>query len=709
MKDSGCSSIRLRVETLGFQDTGRGIARISQGLMDLLSLDVGDVAGITGMRTTCVRVLLSSLENKMDHIVQIDETTMANAGIAAGDEIELSAAEARRASAVVIAEDKRTIGFAKKAGSEYIKKMLKSHCICKGDFIAIPHLGSAKFSFHVIGTFPEGFVTIDDSTKFVYRDEQYGASGEAFIGYKDIGGLDTQISKIKEIVEYPMVYSDMFKKLNLRPSKGILLYGPPGTGKTLIAKAIANEVNAKFITINGPEIINKYYGESEAKIREIFEDAKENSPSIIFIDEIDAIAPKREEVQGDVEKRIVAQLLSLMDGVRDRSSVIVIGATNLPNTLDPALRRPGRFDREFYIGVPDESARLEILKIHIRLMPLAEDVDISSIAARTHGYVGADLSSLCTEASMNCIRRYLAEHPYGDRRVLRSYENMKISQADFMLALNEVPPSAIREVMVEVPHVTWDMIGGLSSIKNRIRECIEWPLKYPRIFSAMKIRSPRGILLYGPPGTGKTLVARAIATESGANFISVKGPELLSKWQGESEKGIREVFRRAKQTAPCIIFFDEIDSLASISAHGNSGQMSVVAQLLTELDGIEGLENVIAVGATNRIEEIDKALLRDGRFDIILKFNLPNAVERKEIFSLHLKEKPLDPSVDMDELTALTEGFSGAEIGGACTRAAFLAIRDFLSTNDEEWSNTLAICISRQHLKTALTNRMEDF
>ncbi len=686
-------NIRLAVDDIDSKDEYRCIVRVDPEIMKLLHADIGDVIGIRGGKITCARVMMLPVEERGNSLIQMDSLIMINAQVRKGDEVEVFRALPGERARIVVVTGEFSLSGGRRIDIEQIKKSLVNHCLHTGDYFPVRQSAAGKTALSVISTVPEGFVIIDEGTRIVLKDKESINESDSFIGYKDIGGLNKQILRIKEIVEYPVKYGRLFSRLGLEPARGILLYGPPGTGKTLIAKAIANEVNARFICVNGPEIINKYYGESEARIREIFEEAQKNTPSIIFIDEIDAIAPKRDEVQGDVEKRIVAQLLSLMDGVRDRNGVVVIGATNMPNSLDPAIRRPGRFDREIYIGVPDENARYEILKIHTGKIPLDNDVDLAHMANITHGCVGADLKALCTEAAMNCIRRQLESGTGIEREKAGGEEGICVSYKDFSMALAEIQPSAIREVTTEVPHVTWNMIGGLEEIKSKLRECIEWPLKYPDVFSFMNIKSPRGILLYGPPGTGKTLVARAVANESGVNFIPVKGPELLSKWQGETEKGVREIFRKAKLTAPCIIFFDEIDSLITSGEHAERSNSTVLAQLLTEMDGIDTLENVMIIGATNRIEAMDKALLRDGRFDELLEFKIPDTTARKDIFKLHLKNRRIESDIDLDELALLTEGYSGAEIAGVCRKAALKAVRNFMENyGDRGDFNFLKIC-----------------
>jgi transitional endoplasmic reticulum ATPase len=530
---------------------------------------------------------------------------------------------------------------------------------------------------------------VTSETQIVVGEQAKAAVAVPKITYEDIGGLREEIQKVREMIELPLRHPELFERLGVEAPKGVLLHGPPGTGKTLLAKAVASETNANFIHIGGPEIMSKFYGESEERLREIFKQAQENAPSIIFIDEIDSIAPKREEITGEVEKRVVSQLLALMDGLESRGKVVVIGATNRPNAIDPALRRPGRFDREIEIGVPDRQGRLEILQIHTRGMPLAEDVNLGKLADITHGFVGADLEALCKEAAMRALRRILPSLDLEAESIPAEVLNkITVTMEDFHEALKDVEPSAMREVLVEVPQVRWSDIGGLSDVKEELREAVEWPLKYRELFDRTNASPPKGVLLYGPPGTGKTLLAKAVATESEANFISIKGPELLSKWVGESERAVREIFRKAKQAAPCIIFMDEVDSITPVRGigYGDSHVTErVISQLLTELDGLEELRDVVVIAATNRPDIVDPALLRPGRFDKLLYVPLPDQDARREIFRIHLNKKPIAEDVDLERLVKATEGYTGADIASICNNAVMIAIKEFVAKcKDEE-------------------------
>ncbi|MDD1766506.1 MAG: CDC48 family AAA ATPase, partial [Candidatus Methanomethyliaceae archaeon] len=560
----------------------------------------------------------------------------------------------------------------------FVKRRLADTPLVEGDNVLIPVLGQA-IPFSVVSTKPADIVMVTEESSLTILEKPAEAAKVPRVTYEDIGGLEEPIRKVREMVELPLKHPELFKRLGIDPPKGVLLYGPPGCGKTLLAKVVANETEAYFIAINGPEVMSKFYGESEQKLREFFDEGKQHAPAIIFIDELDAIAPKREEVTGEVEKRVVAQLLALMDGLEARGDVIVIGATNRQNALDPALRRPGRFDREIEIGVPSATERYEIFQVHTRNMPLSKDVDLKRIANLTHGFMGADIAALCRESAMKALRRYLPEIDVQKEKIPPEIvEKIEITMADFEAAFKEITPTELREVYVEVPTVRWEDIGGLEEIKQELREAIEWPLKYPERFKRIGIKPPKGILLFGPPGCGKTLLAKAIANESESNFITIKGPEIFSKWVGESEKAIREVFRRARTAAPAIIFFDEIDSIAPVRSAGGGDSLvteRVISQMLTELDGLVGLENVVIVGATNRPDIIDSALLRPGRFDRLLYVPEPDNETRLQIFKINTKGMPLK-NVDFEKLTTMTRGFAGSDIEAICREAGLIALRN---------------------------------
>src|SRR5215467_9242696 len=566
----------------------------------------------------------------------------------------------------------------------YLADALESVPLIKGDNVMVPYFGG-RLTFQVIGVTPQTSDAVLITQKTTFHIAERGSAlrgGTAQVAYEDIGGLKEEIQKVREMIELPLRHPEIFEKLGIEAPKGILLRGPPGTGKTLLAKAVANESNSHFISISGPEIMSKFYGESEARLREIFKEAKEKSPSIIFIDEIDSIAPKREEVTGEVERRVVSQLLSVMDGLAARGKVIVIAATNRPNAIDPALRRPGRFDREIEIKVPDKRGRLEILQIHTHNMPLDQDVDQDKVAAVTHGFVGADLEYLCKEAAMKCLRRLLPELNLEEEKLAPEVLNkLVVMMSDFENAVKEVMPSAMREVYLESPDIPWTAIGGLEEVKRELQEAVEWPLRYPDLYTKLGHAMPKGLLMHGPSGTGKTLLAKAVATESEANFISVRGPELLSKWVGESERGIREIFRRARQAAPCVVFFDEIDSIAPTRGMGGDSMVTerVVSQLLTELDGIQALSGVVVIAATNRADMIDPALLRPGRFDKIVFVPMPDKAARQKILEIHAKGKPVGPDVEFAKIAEMTEGFSGADTGSVANTAVSLVLHEYLA------------------------------
>lgn len=671
-------SVTLKVLEAYTRDVGRGVARIDYDAMDATDTSTGDIIEIKGRRRTVAKCLPLYPSDEGRGIIRIDGLIRNNAGVAIGDTVTIRKIKAVPADKIVVAP----LEAIPPIDERYLADALESVPVTKGDNVMIPYFGG-RLTFQVINTSPAAeAVLITQRTTFLISEKGEALRGVPHISYEDIGGLKEEIQKVREMIELPLRHPEIFEKLGVEAPKGVLLYGPPGTGKTLLAKAVANESNAHFLSISGPEIMSKFYGESEARLREIFKEAKEKAPSIIFIDEIDSIAPKREEVTGEVERRVVSQLLSLMDGLEARGKVIVIAATNRPNAIDPALRRPGRFDREIEIKVPDKKGRLEILQIHTRHMPLASDVDLEKLASVTHGFVGADLEYLCKEAAMKCLRRLLPSLKLDEEKVPQDFLNkLIVTMDDFENALKDVTPSAMREVYLETPDVRWEDIGGLESVKRELMEAVEWPLKYPELYKKLGYDMPKGILLYGPSGTGKTMLAKAVATESEANFISVRGPELLSKWVGESERGIREVFRRARQAAPCIIFFDEIDAIAPVRGLGGDSMVTerVVSQLLTELDGIQPLGGVVVLAATNRIDMIDPALLRARRFDKLLYVPLPDRAARLQILQIHTRGKPIKDDVELVKLADLTEGFSGADLAALVNTAVSLVLQEFVN------------------------------
>lgn len=704
---SSSEAVTLRVAEARSHDVGRGIARIDPEVARKLGLTSGDVVEISGKRKTVALCWAGYSEDAGKGIIRIDGYIRKNAGVSIDEKVTVRKIEAKKASKITLAP---TEPLRIEGAEDYLAQVLEGRVVTIGDYIPIGIMGR-KVDLVVTSVQPPApAVLITADTQIVLGEKPAAVVREIpKVTYEDIGGLQEEIKKIREMVELPLKYPELFERLGVEAPKGVLLYGPPGTGKTLLAKAVANETNAAFFSISGPEIMSKFYGESEERLREIFRQAEENAPSIIFIDEIDAIAPKREEVTGEVEKRVVSQLLALMDGLKPRGRVVVIGATNRPNAIDPALRRPGRFDREIEIGVPNKQGRLEILQIHTRGMPLAEDVDLEKIASVTHGFVGADLAALCKEAAMRALRRILPQIDFEKESIPAEILNkITVTMNDFMEALKDVEPSAMREVLVEVPTVKWEDIGGLADVKLELQEAVEWPLKYPEVFEQADAKPPKGILLYGPPGTGKTLLARAVATESEANFISIKGPELLSKWVGESERAVREVFRKAKQAAPSIVFFDEIDAIAPVrgGGYGDSHVTErVISQLLTEMDGLEELRGVVVIAATNRPDIIDPALLRPGRFDKLLYVPPPDLEARKEILKIHLKKKPLAEDVDIEELARRTEGYTGADLAAVCNTAVLLAIREHVVGNkdpEEVKKRAKSIKVCKRHFEEAL-------
>lgn len=670
--------MQLRVGDAKQRDVYRGIARIDQRSMQKLGISAGDVIEIVGKRTTSAIAWPAYSEDQDRGLMRIDGLTRKNAGVGINEYALVRPAKVKDAATITLAPVDMRLNIDRDF-TKFVKNRLMERAFVEGDTTLVMMLGHAIL-FTVTKTRPRGVVRVTYETNMQILGEPIPeAGGLPRTTYEDIGGLHEEIQRIREMVELPMRHPELFQRLGIEPPKGVLLHGPPGCGKTLLARAVANESEANFLSINGPEIMSKFYGESEARLREMFQQAEKNAPSIIFIDELDAIAPKREEVTGEVERRVVAQLLALMDGLAGRGNVIVIGATNRPGALDPALRRPGRFDREIEIGVPDKQARYEILQIHTRGMPLAEGVDLKKLTATSHGYTGADLAALCRETAMKALRRYLPEINLEDERIPpKVLEKMEIRMEDFTNAYKEITPTAMREVYIEVPAVHWDEIGGLEEVKEELREAVEWPLKSPDMFNRMGIRPPKGILLFGPPGCGKTLLARGVATESEANFITIKGPEVFSKWVGESEKAIREVFRKGRMAAPAVLFFDEVDSLVSRRGlgYGDSGVSErVISQLLTEMDGVTSLRDVVVMAATNRPDILDPAILRPGRFDRLIYVPQPDEKSRVKIFEIYTKDMPLMKDVDLSRLATLTKNYSGADIEALCREAALNALR----------------------------------
>lgn len=691
--------IVLKVAEAEHRDIGRFIVRIDSMSMDEMGIRTGDIVQIHGKKDTAAIAWPAYQGDKGQDIIRMDGRIRRNAGVSLGENVKVKRADEEPARNVSLAPTSVPISPEPRF-EEFVKRKLLNCPVTNGDTVFIPILGRA-IPFKVTSTKPAGTVVVQHSSVLSISEKPTGdVVGTSQVTYEEIGGLEEPIQRIREMVELPMRHPEIFKRLGIEPPRGLILYGPPGTGKTLLAKAVASESEANFTHINGPEIMSKFYGESEQKLRKIFEDAEENAPSIVFIDELDAIAPKREDVQGEVERRVVAQLLATMDGLKARGQVVVIGATNRINALDPALRRPGRFDRELEIGVPDEPGRLDILLIHSRGMPLTSEgkskVNLDELAKVTHGFVGADLEALCREAAMKALRRYLPSIDLEDERIPQEVlEKLEVNRMDFTSALREIQPSAVREVFVEVPDVQWEQVGGLDDVIQELIEVVEWPLKKPEVFDRIGITVPKGVLVFGPPGCGKTLLAKAIATESEANFISVKGPELLSKWVGESEKAVREVFRKARTAAPSIIFFDEIDAIAPTrgSVTGDSHVSErVISQLLTEMDGLEGLEDILVLAATNRPDLIDPALLRTGRFDRFVYVDAPDKNGRKEILNIYTKDMPLDDNVDIKELVRKTEHFVGGDIEALCREAGMRALRE----------DTDIEVVSKRHFDAAL-------
>jgi transitional endoplasmic reticulum ATPase len=693
--DDKTVSLSLKVQEALPKDVGRVIARIDPEDMKKVGVEVGDIIQISGKRKTVAKIMPAYMEDRGKKIMQMDGITRENAKVGLDEKVEVQRVAHVPASKIVLSPLSFVGSLGKDKDTKYIGRLLEGIPLVEGDRVRATLFGARSQDFMVLETHPpKEVVLIQPTTSIKIKLEEKVEEKGLKMSYEDIGGLHKEIQRIREMIELPLKYPQIFQRLGIDAPKGVLLHGPPGCGKTLIARAVVNETDAYFVHISGPEIMGKFYGESEARLRAVFEEASSNVPSIVFIDEIDAIAPKREEMGGErqVERRVVAQLLALMDGLESRGQVIVIGATNIPNTLDPALRRPGRFDREICIGIPDKKGRLEIMHIHTRGMPLAKDVNLEKLAEITHGFVGADLEALCREAAMSALRKIFPKIDFQlDEIPYELILELEVSMENFHEALKEVEPSAIREVFVEIPEVKWEEVGGLDDIKQKLKESVEWPLKYPQLFEKANTKPPKGIVIYGHPGTGKTLLAKAVAFESKVNFISIKGPALMSKYIGESEKGVREAFKKAKQASPCILFFDEIDALAPMRGGGASDahvSERVISQFLTELDGIEELKGVLVLAATNRMDILDPALLRAGRFDLLLELPLPDEKARWEIFKIHTKGKPLAKEVDLKALANTTTNCVGSDIEFICRRASLSAIRDYVGKEKSEGSLT---------------------
>ena len=686
MKDK----IDLRVEPTLKNDVGYMRARLCTRTREKLNVSPGDIIKIKGKKDTAAVVWRAPIQDENKDMIRIDGITRKNAEVSIGDKVEVIKVEPKPAERINISpaiKDLPQLQFANGIDN-FIKKSLLKRPVHKGDTLIIQGIAlmGSQLPFVVSSTKPSGIVQVNVDTKIKISKESIQEDIVSRVAYEDIGGLREELARVREIIELPLKHPELFDRLGIKPPKGVLLHGPPGTGKTLIAKAVATESGASFYSIQGPEIMNKYYGQTEENLRNKFQEAAENLPAVIFIDEIDSIAPKRDEVKGEVERRVVAQLLTLMDGLEEKGRLIVIAATNRVDHIDAALRRPGRFDREIEIGVPDRLSRIEILQVHTRNMPLADDVNLEELSDFTHGFVGADLAALSREGAMKSLRRYLPDIDLDGPISTEILERIEVNMGDFKEALKEVEPSTMREVLIEVPRIHWDAVGGLDDVKQKLRETIEWPLTNPESFDNMGVKPPRGVLMYGPPGTGKTLLAKAVATETNANFISIKGPEVLSKWVGESEKAVREIFKKGRQVAPCIIFLDEIDAIAprrSISTQDHVSER-LVNQLLTSMDGIEVTEGVIVLAATNRPDILDQALLRSGRFDRLIFIGPPGPVERKAILEVHTMDMPLAKDVDLEELAGKMEGFTGADIEGICREAAIIALRKDLKSKKVE-------------------------
>ena len=677
--------IELKIEEMPQNYVGNGVAMIDPQIIEENNLQAGQILELSANKKTHVKLWSGFPEDRNTKTIRIDGLTRYNIGASIGEKISINIVEGVNAEQIILSPTEKIHA---EGLHEYMSSLYQEHVFTTGDTVIVSTQMGSKIQLIVTGTKPSKPVIVTENTLFklgnITKPKDLSIPR---ITYDELGGLKNEVQKIREMVELPMRHPELFEKIGIESPKGVLLYGPPGTGKTLLAKAVAGETNSHFTSLSGPEIMAKHYGESEERLREIFKQAEENAPSIIFIDEIDSIAPKREEVSGELERRIVSQLLTLMDGMKSRGKIIVIAATNRPDSIDPALRRPGRFDREIEIGIPDDEGRLQILNIHTRGMPLDKNVNIKQISKTTHGFVGADLEVLCKEAAMRSLRRILPEINLEEEKVSKEVlQKIKITKNDFTDALKEVRPSALREVLVQIPDVSWDDVGGLDELKEELQESIEWPLKHKEAFEYAHVKPPKGVLLYGPPGTGKTSIAKAVAKTTESNFISIKGPELLSKWVGESEKGVREIFRKARMAAPCIIFFDEIDALVPKRGSGGSDSHvteNIVSQILTEIDGLEELNNVLIIGATNRLDIVDPALLRPGRFDRVIEVPNPNIKGIEMIFKIHTKDKPLSEDVNLKTISELSKGFSGAEIEEVCNRASLCGVKRFVQNKDK--------------------------
>lgn len=703
------SGLKFRAAEGLAQDVGRGIVRVDPLDMARLGARTGDIVQVVGKRAAPAKVVPARLEHRGQGTAQMDGILRENAQAAIGGEVQMETVPSQQATMVLLAPGAPLRSPLPERDTGYLKAALEGLPVAPGDRVRATLLGTRYREFRVAGTEPDGMVVIGSQTVVRVRNDGTPAEGRSGTTYEDVGGLRKELQRVREMIELPLAHPELFDRLGIDPPRGVLLHGPPGSGKTLIARAVANEVKAAFFSISGPEVMHKFYGESEAYLRGVFEKARAQAPAIIFIDELDAIAAKREGVRSDqqVERRVVAQLLALLDGLRDRGQVIVIGATNIPDELDPAVRRPGRFDREIAIGVPDRLGRGEILQVHTRGMPLATDVSLKRLADVTHGFVGADLEALCREAAMAALRRAMPEfNGVAEGFSHEALSQLYVTAADFSEALKEVEPSALREVYAEVPRVPWQDVVGLDEARQALVESVEWPLRFPEVFHQTGAQPPKGVLLSGPPGSGKTMLAKALASEAGVNFISVKGPALLSRWVGDSERAVREVFRKARQASPCIVFFDEIDALAPArgSLDGSPATDRVISQLLTELDGAEELRGVMVLAATNRPDLVDPALLRPGRFDLHLKLQAPGRDDRRAIFAVHTRGMSLARDVELDALAEATEGLMGADIAAICRQAAMAAIRETVGgrPEGEEALSGVPVMVAGRHFEQSL-------